>query len=257
MADAPFELIDTKGLRRFVLARQKISGGVAATPKLPATVQDSFYALDILATIGCGKELSTLVDPAKMLVFFKARLKDNPAPPWQLAWFIHRSCLLLGLDPPQANPGEPVQSAEDLFYRNDLQPLKEEAPYPEYPLRTCRDRYYHLLLSSQEMEKGQRCKAADWFKQCQNHDGGFGFFPRTTSYIENSHYCLAALALLGRQPEYPQKAANFIIFSQTGRGGFSRNIRAAPFLDASWHAIRAITALAALKSGHKNKLLLA
>ncbi|RPI50739.1 MAG: hypothetical protein EHM49_08125, partial [Deltaproteobacteria bacterium] len=42
----------TKGILAFVEARQKETGGYAAIPSLPATVEDTYNALRIIETIG-------------------------------------------------------------------------------------------------------------------------------------------------------------------------------------------------------------
>jgi hypothetical protein len=42
----------TKGILAFVKARQKETGGYAAIPSLPATVEDTYNALRIIETIG-------------------------------------------------------------------------------------------------------------------------------------------------------------------------------------------------------------
>ena len=85
-----------------------------------------------------------------------------------------------------------------------------------------------------------------WFQACQNGDGGFGFFPGTTSFVENCHASLRALAFLGSRPLEPGPAALFLAGCQTAAGGFSRNGRAAPFLDATWHALASLSFLSAI-----------
>ena len=93
----------------------------------------------------------------------------------------------------------------------------------------------------------QRIEGAEnltkWLQRSQNGDGGFGFFPGTTSFIENCHATLAALSLLGARPVDLAEARSFIISSQTGGGGFARSPGAAPFLDASWHGIASLRLL--------------
>jgi prenyltransferase beta subunit len=82
-----------------------------------------------------------------------------------------------------------------------------------------------------------------WLQRTQNGDGGFGFFPGTTSFIENCHAGLAALSLLGARPIDLDGARAFVVSCQTGRGGFARSPKAAPFLDASWYGIASLRLL--------------
>ncbi len=107
---------------------------------------------------------------------------------------------------------------------------------------------YHYLRLQRLAQPGhapsETEKMVRWLRRCQAPDGGFGFFPHTTSYIENCHWALAALALLDSRPGRPESAAAFILACQTTSGGFSRNSRAAPFLDSSRHAVQGLRHLA-------------
>jgi prenyltransferase beta subunit len=76
-----------------------------------------------------------------------------------------------------------------------------------------------------------------WLQACQNNDGGFGFLPRTASFIENCHTCLRALAFLNAFPLDPGGCHAFIAACRTGSGGFARIHGATAFLDATWHAV--------------------
>ena len=89
----------------------------------------------------------------------------------------------------------------------------------------------------------ERDKAIDWLRACQNYDGGFGFMPGTTSFIENTFYGLRALELLGGQSEDPEMALNYVLSCRTKSGGFSRKANAAPFLDATYYAIGSLISL--------------
>lgn len=237
-----FDGIATERLREFVLAREKDGGGFAATPQQPATVQDTFYGLDILAALD-GRELlpqTTRIEAHR--AFLQAR-RRGPDMRWRLAWFLARARELAGLAPTVVPVARDADSAEEWFCRRRLTAAGPAGGAGRYPLRTCRDRYFHLRLCEEGMSAGEREEQAAWFTACQNPDGGFGFFPGTTSYIENSRFCLAGLALLGTAPRRPGAARAFIVMCQRKNGGFARNSRAAPFLDASWHAVRALLAL--------------
>jgi len=55
--------------------------------------------------------------------------------------------------------------------------------------------------------------------------------------VENCHTCLRALALLDARPLDPSGAFGFLAGCRTRSGGFGRSGSAAPFLDATWHAL--------------------
>ena len=235
--------MDTGALKAFVLERGKAGGGFAATPRLPATLEDTFYALEILAAVEGAERLGPVIDLGAQQAFLRAWAGRAVDLRWRLAWFLDRARRLAGLPSAPLLPERAPDSAEECFYQHRLSPAL--AAPRQYPLRTCRDRYFHLLLRRTSMDGAEARETSSWFAECQNPDGGFGFFPGTTSYIENCHFCLAALALLGKEAPRPAAALDFIRMCQRRNGGFARNPRAAPFLDASWHAVRAATALEA------------
>ncbi|GAB4336916.1 MAG: hypothetical protein Kow0089_07640 [Desulfobulbaceae bacterium] len=107
-------------------------------------------------------------------------------------------------------------------------------------LHLCRLLDLPLPVSSGEL--------ADWLRSCQNGDGGFGFYPHTTSFIENTHAALEALALLGAGPLHPQRAFDYLIGCRTACGGFGRGSRTAPFLDATWHGVAGLSLAAGFLS---------
>jgi len=108
----------------------------------------------------------------------------------------------------------------------------------------------YLFLQEMGGRRGEEAEElAGWLQRSQNGDGGFGFFPGTTSFIENCHAALAALSLLGARPLDPANARAFLLSCQTGGGGFGRSPKAAPFLDASWHGVASLRLLAEMEEG--------
>lgn len=83
-------------------------------------------------------------------------------------------------------------------------------------------------------------KLIEYFRECQNHDGGFGFLPGTTPYIDNTYFCLNALKFLGSKPKNSENALNLILFYQTKLGGFARIPDAATFLDSTFYAVKSL-----------------
>ena len=105
-------------------------------------------------------------------------------------------------------------------------------------------RWMSLFLSERlGLKMVERDKAIDWLRACQNYDGGFGFMPGTTSFIENTFYGLRALNLLGGKPKDMEMALNYVLSCRTKSGGFSRKANAAPFLDATYYAIGSLMEL--------------
>jgi hypothetical protein len=76
-----------------------------------------------------------------------------------------------------------------------------------------------------------------WVQLCQNGDGGFGFYPGTTSYMENTYCALAIVSKLDSTPMKIDLCQNYIISCQTANGGFGRAPTSFPFIESTFHAV--------------------
>lgn len=76
-----------------------------------------------------------------------------------------------------------------------------------------------------------------WVQLCQNGDGGFGFYPGTTSYMENTYCALEILSKLYSAPMEIDLCQTYIISCQTASGGFGRAPVSFPFIESTFHAV--------------------
>jgi len=249
--------VDRAALMEFVLKRRKATGGYGATPRLPATIQDTFQAVAIRLVL--GQETPTpQFEPA--LAEYLARML---AVPWLgidttfRLLFICRICGL-GMDAARLRSHLAASLNRDaslaaIYHvrRIAWEILGEEADFRGsgrsvmLPVPCAVGdvaRYMFVKKMDGQPAAGAR-ELAGWLQRSQNGDGGFGFFPGTTSFIENCHAGLAGLSLLGARPLDPGNLRAFLLSCQTGRGGFGRSPKAAPFLDASWHGIASLRLL--------------
>jgi len=242
--------IDIDQLIKFVLQRYKKDGGFAAFPSLPSTIEDTFYAIDIIENLHrLDKDINliSLIMPEKTAKFIKEHAEEK-ALPIRLRYYLHKISTILGKDFTDVINFTHVNKSDfaEIYYTSELvrSPVIGEIKIPAMVLGhcTCKDVYYNVL-SCPEPDSLQRKNLVDWLKKCQNYDGGFGFYPGTTSFIENCNYCLSALSLLKDRPFNMKGASRFILSCQTAMGGFSRNIKAVPFLESTWHAVNVLKAL--------------
>ncbi|HEB51252.1 MAG TPA: hypothetical protein ENI89_11660 [Desulfobulbus sp.] len=235
--------IDLAGLHEFVMRRLRPDGGFAATPMQPHTIQDTFFAVDILRCLDDFRpdDLAATGDYLRDYARQHQALAVRTA--FQLRRLAHHLDLPLEVHWRKGWGGRPPDY-EERWYEAVLDNGRTVAPGRFAPRRRTVKELCHYLMLQRLLCPGTPAADADrmirWLRRCQAPDGGFGFFPGTTSYIENSHYALRALALLGGRPARRDRAAAFLFSCQTASGGFSRNSRAAPFLDSSWHAVQAI-----------------
>ncbi|MDP2753533.1 MAG: prenyltransferase/squalene oxidase repeat-containing protein [Nitrospirota bacterium] len=249
--------VDHPALMEFVHKRRKATGGYGATPRLPATIQDTFQAVAIGLVL--GQETSTpQSEPA--LVEYLARMLAVPWLGIDTTFRLLITCRVCGLATDAARVRSHLAAclardaslAATYYVSRIAREILGENPSFRGAGRSLMlpascavgdvARYLFLKKMDDQPVAGAGELVA-WLQRSQNGDGGFGFFPGTTSFIENCHAGLAALSLLGARPIDPANVRSFIISCQTGGGGFARSPGAAPFLDASWHGIASLCLL--------------
>ena len=246
-------------LEAFLQKRRKKSGGFGATPKLPVTVQDTYHALSIIYTLDRKKEMGLAEDIALHDYLAEAaeverhgakityqamacsRMLDLPLNHKMAASFINRRLA-------------ETTDLEELYYccritRDILGDRGERfmalvGPASAWRFRAASELMMLLYLSSASDGAGR--KFIDWLRECQSFDGGFGFLPGTTSFVENCFDCLAGLTLLHGFPKDPQGCRSYILACWTKSGGFARKNGATAFLSSTWHAVGALSLLTPL-----------
>ncbi len=231
----------------FVFARQKKEGGFSLTPELPATLEDTYYAFKILEVAkGLDIKITNFyIDAHKLYLISKLKTIQqlNKKSAYQLLFclnFIGEKILN-----PFTKIKEEVLSLEDAFYFlkcSELLEQKLKLNIVEYGfIGIIKKRFMSLYLDRAfKANKIQDKLAADWISSCQNPDGGFGFLPGTTSFIENTFWAIKALKLLKTPLEQMDITKCYIFSCKTKGGGFSRKAGAAPFLDATFYAVVSI-----------------
>ncbi len=249
--------VDHAALMEFVHKRRKATGGYGATPRLPATIQDTFQAVAIHLVLG-EEPPTPQTEPA--LAEYLSRMLAVPWLGIETTFRLLSTCHLCGLD----MDGERVRAhlaarlawdtslAATYYVRRIAGEILGEEPDslgPKRPLAlptpcAVEDAARYLFVKNMGGQPvGGAEELVGWLQRSQNGDGGFGFFPGTTSFIENCHAGLVALSLLGARPSNPANTRAFLVSCQTGGGGFGRSPRAAPFLDASWHGVASLRLL--------------
>lgn len=259
------QTIDADRAVAYVRSLEKNEGGFGATRRLPATVEDTFHAVAVfrlLAETGARPEhLVQCRTEARHLAFVAGRwpgeeldLKSvaqlcltardlaSHLDPAELAPLVDRK---LGRSPSLANryyASLILADSGPAAARQGFDPPPAGNRLATSARHVCQERLMALAVRRAEgagPDGEERQALITWFRDCQTPDGGFGFLPGTTSFIENCHFCLQALASLGGRPRDRAGVAAFIAGCQTRGGGFGRRGNAAPFLDATYHAVAA------------------
>jgi prenyltransferase beta subunit len=251
----------TEGVLAFLKARWKEDGGYGATPMLPATVEDTYHALRILAAR--GRKDAPAVSEAFALRNYLARAKAIGELDARTTFHLLSACRLAGIPVDAAAAmafvGRRHAATKELAERYYCARIGKEilgAPFaPDQAMADALSQIswrdatelwmslYLLDVNRIARDVSRRRDLVHWLQACQNYDGGFGFLPGTTSFVENCHTCLRALALLRAAPRDPEGCRAFILGCQTATGGFARINGATAFLDSTWHAVAALSLL--------------
>lgn len=249
----------------FVMARRHPSGGFGAAPTLPPSIEDTYHAISVLKLIlPHSKETIEAIQKESMLSSYLQQSEDRKTWKVQTVYHYIYSGRFAGggkiedlswLKRYLTGRLKRTRELSEWYYATRIlreylsQPLLAgerdllQKPYPKW--RTVRELWMLLYIEngSPELLSTTRKKLVTWVQACQNPDGGFGYLPGTTSFIENVHFCMNILAMLGAKPLNAEKAREFVMRCKTARGGFSRRSGAAPFLDTTWHAVKTLALL--------------
>ncbi len=238
----------------FVMQRKKQEGGFSATSLLPATVEDTYHALKIIKDMdkfGLAFDYKPDRDESLKSWLYQNMKWKEPKVFYQFL----RICIFCNIEIKKEFLEQSMDflvygkiTLERAFYlakiselMNFQMPYIKKLPAP----KIAKDLYMYIYLVDNGIikKKSEKQRLIEFFRKCQNPDGGFGFFPATTSYMDNTYFCLKGLNYLGSKPKNPEDALNFILFCQTKSGGFARTPRAAAFLDSTFYAVESLKIL--------------
>jgi prenyltransferase beta subunit len=247
----------------FISARRHKTGGFGAAPTLPPSIEDTYLSLRILRFLRphLDNEVNSLMHHPSLVHYL---VDPQEGEEWYARTWYHYvyCCRTVGAELNReaisrflVHRSKGAMFLADRFYCSRM--LKElPDTYPairalslkaqlSFRWRTAKELWMVLHLAEGDHEKLQtgRNDILSWVRACQNPDGGFGFLPGTTSFMENVHTCLRVLALLKAPPPNPGGARRFILSAWTRSGGFARKNGGAPFLDATWHAVGSLSIL--------------
>lgn len=201
----------------FVMARRKESGGFGATPRLPATIEDTYHALRILDLAGThtpygGQEFEASTDEA-LRSYLRSRrpvLSANVRTTFQWLWCCRAAGIEFDREAVAADTAARLQTADALTIIYDCARILAQG-LDRMRFAVADKRKLHALMARgrRSVEKAwmeiylsrlfdvplptPEKELIVWLRAAQNGDGGFGFFPGTTSFIENCYQCARAL----------------------------------------------------------------
>jgi hypothetical protein len=229
---------------QYLKEREKKEGGFSFAPDLYPDIEDTYYSIRIFqmlrARVNRGKTANYLkgIDWGEvgfpraiyMLVYLHLSLNIDFPPP--LTDLLKRDWARF-------------QTLDAQYFSDEVQKLLNGTPYPLQPLshfqfdpkdnlQTLRKKVSILLNHGMDFDRQEIIK---WVQRCQNGDGGFGFYPETTSYMENTYCALEILSNLHSFPMELELCRKYILGCQTKSGGFGRAPSSFPFIESTFHAV--------------------
>jgi hypothetical protein len=249
------QLLELSRVIQYLRDREKKEGGFSFAPELYPDIEDTYHAVRIL------QSLKADVDRDKTANYLKSidwKQVGFPRAVYMLL-YVHLS---LGIDLPRqlidlSNKDRSGFSKLDAQYFSDeiekllgrpLKPLHSSSPFQfqtNESLQTLRKKVSVLLDHDIDFDRHQIIR---WVQSSQNGDGGFGFYPVTTSYMENTYCALEILSKLNSSPMQIDLCRKYILSCQTKSGGFSRAPVSFPFIESTFHAVVGLLLLGKMES---------
>lgn len=243
-------LLDLSKVIRYLRDREKKEGGFSFAPELYPDIEDTYYAVRILQFLDVNVDRNNTGNYLKninwkevgfpraiyMLVYLHLFL-DIDFPPLLTKLFVRDWARFQVLDAQYFS-----DEIQKLLKRpsHSLQSLSYFQFHPKDNLQTLRKKVSILLNHGIDFNRQEIIR---WVQLCQNGDGGFGFYPDTTSYMENTYCALEILSKLGSSPVQTELCRKYILSCQTKGGGFGRAPISFPFIESTFHAVSGLLLL--------------
>ncbi len=232
----------------FLLSRFKENeGAFGATPLLPPTLEDTFFAIVALKYL----QPEFLKEKRLKLLNFLNKALEKSQEKIEHLFQILKICELL-----EISPTEPFMTKTKeflthfiplpelppfflyalwnlgMFFSNKELSLKIQEKVPRYQIKTLEDLYYLGGIDQEIWHKHYEV-----IIKSQNGDGGFGFYPGTTSFLENTYYALKILHEISSEERPVARGLDFIRACFNGDGGFGRKPGGISYLTTTSMAI--------------------
>lgn len=235
---------EVSNILRYLKEREKKEGGFSFAPELYPDIEDTYYAIRIFQTLKVEVNRSKTGNYLKsinwaevgfpraiyMLVYLHLFLDIDFPPPltelverdWARFQVLDAQYFSDEIQKPLNKPLRPLHSLSSFQF------------HPKDNLQILRKKVSILLNHGIDLNRQEIIK---WVQLCQNGDGGFGFYPETTSYMENTYCALEILSKLDASPLQIDLAEKYILSCQTKSGGFGRAPISFPFIESTFHAV--------------------
>ncbi len=250
-------LLELSRVIQYLKDHEREEGGFSLIPELQSNVEDTYNAIRTLRVLEADIDLSKIKNYMKSIPWAEV---GSP----RIFYMVAYICLSTGAKFPAPlvhllekdwSRFDPLDSQ---YFFNEIQKLLGKSLrllpslssfqfHPKDSLQSLRKKVSVLLDLNIEFERHEIIK---WVQLCQNGDGGFGFYPGTTSYMENIFCALEILSKLQASPQRIDTCREYILGCQTRSGGFGRAPISFPFIESTFQAVGGLLMLDEMERGH-------
>jgi len=237
-------LLELSKVIQYLKEREKEEGGFSFVPDLYPDIEDTYYAMRTLGMLGVE------MDRERTRNYLRSVNWDEVGFPRMIYMLGHLHLSVnMDLPPPLINlikkGWSRFQVLDAQYFSDEIQkllnqPLRSPSSLSPFQfhrqdnLQSLRKKMSVLINRGVNIEKQEIIR---WVQLCQNGDGGFGFYPGTTSYMENTYCALEILSKLNSSPTQLDLCQKYILGCQTKSGGFGRAPASFPFIESTFHAL--------------------
>jgi hypothetical protein len=242
---------------RYLKDREKEEGGFSFVPDLYPDIEDTYYAIRIFQLLNVNVDQNRTANYLKIIDWKEVGF---PRTVYMLL-YLHLS---LDIELPRqlidlsSKDWSGFKTLDAKYFSDEIQkllhrplkPLSSPSPFQFHQqenLQNLRKKVSVLLDSDVDFDRQEIIR---WVQLCQNGDGGFGFFPGTTSYMENIFCALEILSKLGASPWRIDTCREYILGCRTKSGGFGRAPISFPFIESTFQAVAGLFMLEEMERGN-------
>gem|GEM_PF-1673888 len=243
----------------YLLALEKPSGGFAFARTVPSGIEDTYFAIHALDTLGLEKDYSATrnwlakekwdPDPTGRVLYYRIRLYERMGleVPWEV----------VTLEIEKALPGIKGNPRKlDFFGRILSLAQKERVTWPQLerllfmeagkvdlhitPRDTLESLWRKVRVATIYRKRLPTAMVLGFLAACYNPDGGYGCKPHTTSFLEHIYFAYRIYQALDTRPRHMEETRAFVTNCQSKKGGFARAPGGVPFIDTTFYALRVL-----------------
>jgi len=254
---------EKKELKKFIHSREQPDGGFSFSPTTPPTLEDTYFALRLIEEL---QEYTIDTQTVSYITRLNQKEFHQPKHLYQLATIYRINHLTNSedslCDTIVHNYEIVIHTLPDLYYlvltktllhmpvtltRKEQAVLSSAQLKPVKSMEECKQIVILMVKLHGSLQQQEYIRI---IQTGQNHDGGFGIVPYSTSFLEPTYHALRGLKELRAVPVDIHECERFVHSCMTNIGGFGRQITTVPALEYSYYAVLSLKIIDEMTINH-------